>query len=71
VAGEFIEMDDRAVVELEALSAAGERRWYSVITVDAGRVVRIRDHPDRDRALHELGLRRAQVPPPRRPTGVP
>jgi ketosteroid isomerase-like protein len=70
VAGEFIEMDDRVVVEREALSAAGESRWYPVITVDSGRVVRIRDHPDRDRALHELGLRRAQVPP-RRPTGVP
>jgi ketosteroid isomerase-like protein len=71
VAGESIEIGERVVVELEAQSAAGERRWYAVVTVDAGRVVRIREFPDRDPALHEVGLRRRQVPPPRRPTDVP
>jgi ketosteroid isomerase-like protein len=72
VLGESVERGDRVVVEVEASRPRGaERAWYAVITVDAGRVVRIRDHVDRDAALHDVGLRRSQVPPRRRPAGVP
>jgi hypothetical protein len=71
VALQFLEMGDRVVVELEASAVGAERSWYTVITVDAGRVVLIPDHSDRDAALHDVGLRPSQVPPPRRPTGVP
>jgi hypothetical protein len=70
--GESIEMGDRVVVEVQASHPRGaERGGYAVITVDAGRVVRIRDHVDREAALHDVGLRPSQVPPPRRPTRVP